>query len=73
MDFLHDGDRRRHGETAAAVFFGNERGEKSRLGQRLNELSRIGAFAIDLAPVLTRTASRIGANSASLAARVVMP
>ena len=52
MDFLHDGDRRRHGETAATVFLGNERGEKASLGQRLDEFRRIGALAIDLAPIL---------------------
>src|SRR4029077_16516770 len=45
-------DRRRHGETAAAVLLRDQRGEKSRLGQGLDELGRIGPFAIDLAPVL---------------------
>ena len=51
VDLLHDGDGRRHGEPAAAVFLGDQRGEKAGLGQRVDELGRIGALAVELAPV----------------------
>ena len=43
--------RRREREAAAAVFLGDQRGEKAGLGQRRDELRRIGALAVELAPV----------------------
>src|SRR5580698_1430163 len=52
LNLFHDGDGRAHGEAAAAIFFGNESGEKSGLGQRRDELFRIGSLTVDPAPVL---------------------
>src|SRR5262249_17432032 len=54
LDLLHDRGGRLHGEAAAAVFLGDERGEKSGFGQRLHELGRVGALAIECAPILGR-------------------
>ena len=52
LDLFHDGNGRAHGESAAAVLFGNQRGEKSGFGERRDELVRIGALAIEFAPIL---------------------
>ena len=41
----------RHGQSAAAVFFGDQGGEKAGLGQSGDEFFRIGAFAVELPPV----------------------
>src|ERR1700722_9060362 len=52
LDLLHDGHGGAHGESAAAVFLGDQRGKKSGLGQRLDECLRVSALAIEFAPVL---------------------
>ena len=52
VDLLHDGDGGRHREPAAAVFLGDQRGEEAGLRQRIDEVDRIGALAIEVAPVL---------------------
>jgi hypothetical protein len=65
MDFFHDRHRGRHGEPAAAVLFGDERGQKARLGQRRDEFRRIAALAIKLASVLHEKA---GAHRAHILA-----
>src|SRR5690349_19131018 len=51
LDLLHDRGRRGHGQPAAAVLFGNERGEEPGFGQRRDELFRISALAIEAAPI----------------------
>src|SRR5262245_23421118 len=53
LNLLHDGGGRPHGETTAAVLFRNERREEPGLGQRLHELGRISALAIERAPVFS--------------------
>ena len=40
-----------HGESAAAVFFRDQRGEKAGLGQSGDEFFRIGALAIERPPI----------------------
>ena len=59
LDFLHDGGGRRHRKPAAAILFRDERGEKTRLGQRGDEFARIGTLAIEPPPIL---AGEIGAQ-----------
>src|SRR5688500_18175007 len=56
MDFLHDGRRSGHGEPAAAVLLRDQRGEKTRLGERLNEFGWIDAIAVQSSPILARKA-----------------
>jgi hypothetical protein len=56
LDLFHDGDGGRHREPAAAVFFRDQRRKESGLGQRVDELGRVGALAIELAPVFAREA-----------------
>ena len=51
LDLFHDCGRRGHGQPAAAVLFRNKRGEKTGLGQRGDEFFRIGALAIEAAPI----------------------
>ena len=52
---------RRQRQPAAAVFLRDQRGEEAGLGQRRDELGRIGALAVELAPVF---AGKAGAERA---------
>src|SRR5262249_58445282 len=61
VDFLHDGGGGAHREPAAAVLLRDQRGQKARLGERRHEFVRIGALAVELAPVF---AGKIGAQRA---------
>ena len=54
-------------EPAAAVFFRNERGEIAGLGQRGDEFGRIGALAVERAPIF---AGELGAQRAHAVADV---
>ena len=65
LDFLHDHRRGIELEPAAAEFLGDQRGEKARPGQRIDELGRIGALAVLGAPVFAR---KFGAQRAHGAA-----
>src|SRR5262249_39193688 len=56
-----DGRRGRHAQPAAAVFFRDQRGEKASLRERRDEFSRIGALAVERAPVF---AGKFGAERA---------
>jgi hypothetical protein len=61
MDFLQDRRSRRKRQSAAAVFLGNQRSQQARLRHRRDEFRRIGAVAVELAPVL---AGKAGAKCA---------
>ncbi len=61
VHFLQDCGGRADAEPAAAVFFGDQRGEIAGLGERGDELGRIGALAIERAPVF---AGKLGAERA---------
>ena len=50
-----------HGEPAAAVLVRDQRGEEARLGERRDELGRITALAVELAPIF---AGKLGAERA---------
>ena len=53
LDLLHDGGRRRHGQAAAAVFLRDQRGQEPGVGERADELGRVGALAVERAPIFT--------------------
>jgi len=53
LHFLKDRSRGGNTEARAAVFLGNERRQPAGVGQRLDELRRITALAIERAPVGT--------------------
>ena len=59
-------------EPAAAVALGNQRGQETRVGQRLHELPRVGALAVLLAPVLAGVARAEGADRLAQLAVVVV-
>src|SRR5262249_19572589 len=61
-DLLHDRRRRRHAQPAAAIFLRDQRGEKTRLRERRHELGRIGALAVEVAPIF---AGKLGAKGAN--------
>ena len=52
LDLLHDRGRRRHGQPAAAVFLRDQRGQEPGVGERGDEFGRIGALAVERAPIL---------------------
>ena len=54
-------------QPAAAVLFRDERGEIAGLGQRRDEVGRIGALAVERAPVF---AGKLGAQRAHAVADV---
>ena len=54
-------------ESAAAILLGNERGEVAGLGERSNEFGRIGALAVERAPVFAR---KLGAERAHAGADI---
>jgi hypothetical protein len=62
LDLLHDGGRGRHGQTAAAIFFRDQRGQETRVGERRDEFGRIGALAVEAAPIVT---GELGAKRAN--------
>ena len=51
LDLFHDRRGGIHGQAAAAIFLGDERGEKSGLGQRRDEFLRVSALAVERAPI----------------------
>src|SRR5687768_15651803 len=51
VDLLHDDRRFRHAKARPAVFFRNQRGEVTGVGQRLDEGGWILARVVELAPV----------------------
>ncbi len=53
LDLLQDCRRRRQLQPGAAVFLGDQDRQIAGLGQRIDEFSGIGHFAVELAPVLT--------------------
>ena len=56
VDLLQDRRRSPDAEPAAAVALRDQRGQKTRVGERLHELFRVGPLAILLAPVLAGVA-----------------
>ena len=56
VDLLQDRPSRADAEPAAAVALGDQRGQKTRVGERLHELLRIGALAVLLPPVFAGVA-----------------
>ncbi len=62
LDLLHDRRRGRHAQSAAAVFFRDQRGEKTSLRERRDEFGRIGTLAVERAPVF---AGEFGAKRAN--------
>jgi hypothetical protein len=61
VDFIEDRRRRVDAEPGAAVFLGDQHGEETVVGQRLDEFAGIGPLAVQLAPVF---AGKIGAQRA---------
>src|SRR5262249_1869645 len=49
----------RHAQPAAAIVFRDQRGEKARLRERRDEFGRIGALAVERAPIF---AGELGAK-----------
>src|SRR5262249_56860532 len=52
----------RHAQAAAAIVFRDQRGEKTRLRERRDELGRIGALAVEVAPIFAWKLGAKGAN-----------
>ena len=67
MHLFQDRGRGAQAEPAAAVFFRDERGEIAGFGQRRDEFGRIGALAVERAPVF---AGKLGAQRAHAVADV---
>src|SRR5262245_16703126 len=62
LDLFHDRCRRRHAEAAAAILFRDQRGEEARVRERRDEFARVGALAIEPAPIFARKLGAEGAN-----------
>ena len=57
LDLLEDRGGGRQRQAGAAVLLRDQRGEIAGVGQRLDELARIGALAVELAPILAGNAA----------------
>ena len=71
VDGLQDRRGGRQRQAGAAVLLGDQCGEIAGLGQRVDELGRIGAVAIQLAPVFAGEAgAELGDFGADLGVRI---
>src|SRR5919198_3210653 len=62
LDLLHDHCRGGQAQPAAAILFRDQRGEEAGLGERRDELGRIGALTVERAPIFARELGAEGAN-----------
>ena len=69
LDLLEDRGRGRQRQPGAAIFLGDQHREIAGLGQRVDELGRIGPLAVELAPVF---AGELGAELGDRVADVGM-
>ena len=72
VDFLEDRRGRADAEPAAAVALRDQRGQKTRVGERLHELLRVGARPVFLPPVLAGVARAERAHGLAQLAVVVV-